>query len=146
MASNDNDIFVIIVLWLLYIGIHVCMDYVERRAQRSAAVSEAEAVLRRPGGILAEVADNAGNRSGHPWREVHVVVVGAETDAATLANTEPCEGALVPDANGNIPQPPSPVHYGEASYAPRVSPYDDSTQHPEAAVPQEGKPLNPSDA
>lgn len=140
MAEHDNDIFVIITLWLLYIGIHVCMDFFERRARSSAEAQAAEEAQQRSNRIIAVVDHDGGSRRGssrHGRREIHVVVVGAETDAAGLTNAEPCDGALVPDANGNVPQPPAPVQYGEAAYAPRLMPSSRSSpslQHLESEV------------
>ena len=119
MAVSGSDIFVIITLWLVYVGIHVCMDFLDRRARRRAEEqAEAESLHRANRGVFV-VTSGDSSRTGRTQRGVHVVVVGAETDAATLRNTEPCEGSLVPDATGNVPQLPAPVQYGEATYAPR---------------------------
>ncbi|KPA78808.1 hypothetical protein ABB37_05902 [Leptomonas pyrrhocoris] len=143
MPGHDNDIFVILTLWLLYIGIHVCMDFFERRAQRSLDDGAAEEALRRPNRIVAEVLHgDVGGYSIHTRREIRVVVVGTVTDTAALMNTDPCEGALVPDATGRVPQLPEPVHYGEASYAPRMS-EDAVRQAVVVEEPQEEKPPKP---
>ncbi|KPI83357.1 hypothetical protein ABL78_7605 [Leptomonas seymouri] len=118
MPGHDSDIFVLITLWLLYIGIHVCVDLFERRAQRNADEAAGDEELRRPTRILVEVTHSEGGHSNRTRTELCVVVVGAETDTETLMSTEPCEGALVPDASGRVPLPPEPVQYGEASYTP----------------------------
>lgn len=135
MAGNDSDIFVIITLWLLYIGIHVCMDFCERRARLQAELqAEAEGRdMRR--GIFAEVMHgegagqqrraSSGGGGGRTRRSPRVVVIGAETTEAGSLTGEPCEGALVPDANGTLPQLPEPVLYGEASYAAREKERDE---------------------
>lgn len=117
MARNDSDIFVIITLWLLYIGIHVCMDFFERRARRSADEAAEEEALRRANAVLARASAGERSRTGRTGSEIRVIVMGAETSAASGTSAEPCEGAVVPDANGHLPQLPAPVQYGEASYA-----------------------------
>lgn len=129
--AGDGDIFVIVTLWLIYIGIHVIMDFCERRARMQAELIAEEEGRGRVRGIYAHAVHGEGTtaaqqrqQDGHRGssrmeRSLRVVVVGAETDAAGSVTAEPCEGALVPDASGHLPKLPAPVQYGEASYAAR---------------------------
>lgn len=115
--QSDGDFMVIVFLWLLYIGLHVCFDYCERRTLQRA--DEAEAQEReRMAAVRRQDLERRGRREGRSRGQtppVTVIIVGAEGDPNTNY-TDPCEGAIVPDANGQMPVLPEPVQYGEASY------------------------------
>ncbi|KAK7199254.1 hypothetical protein NESM_000896200 [Novymonas esmeraldas] len=117
--AGDGDMLIIFVLWLVYIALHVCLDHCERRAvimadeaeEHERARADAERAEERQRRLDLRLSAAAAAASA----PITVIVVGAEGDANTNVY-EPCEGAVIPDANGNVPTLPERVQYGEAAY------------------------------
>ncbi|CAC9519890.1 hypothetical protein LINJ_31_1900 [Leishmania infantum JPCM5] len=116
--ATDSDTLIIIFLWLVYVCLHVCIDYCERRsllrAEESEAPERAQAAAARSGSQPRSPRRRAG-ASGDVTAPIAVIVLGADGDLNTNLN-EPCEGAVVPGANGYMPVLPEQVHYGESTY------------------------------
>ncbi|GET91187.1 hypothetical protein LtaPh_3122900 [Leishmania tarentolae] len=114
----DNDSLIIILLWLVYVCLHACLDYCERRsllrAQELEARVRAQAAVRRldrrprSSPRIASISEN-------PTASITVIVLGTEGEQYPNRD-EPCEGAVVPDASGQMPALPEQVHYGESTY------------------------------
>ncbi|KAG5497651.1 hypothetical protein JKF63_03916 [Porcisia hertigi] len=118
---SSNDTLAIILLWLVYVSMHICFDHFERRAARRIEEREAREYAQAAAARLEEQQSRSRHgtaASENPTSPIAVIVLGAEGDTRININ-EPCEGAVVPDANGQMPVLPEQVQYGEATYTNR---------------------------
>ncbi|CAG9579357.1 hypothetical protein LMJF_31_1855 [Leishmania major strain Friedlin] len=116
--ATDSDTLIIIFLWLVYVCLHACFDYCERRsllrAEELEARERAQAAAARSGS-QPRSSRRRTRTSGDATAPIAVIVLGADGDLNTNLN-EPCEGAVVPGASGYMPVLPEQVHYGESTY------------------------------
>ncbi|AIO00764.1 hypothetical protein LPMP_311730 [Leishmania panamensis] len=132
--ATDSDTLIVILLWLLYVCLHVCFNYCERRTLLRAEELEARESAQSAAARLnsqQRSSQRGISASGDTMAPIAVIVLGAERDTHTSLD-EPCEGAIVPDANGRMPVLTEQAHYGEAAYTNRSE--DGSAADPEKVV------------
>ncbi|CBZ29240.1 hypothetical protein LMXM_30_1855 [Leishmania mexicana MHOM/GT/2001/U1103] len=116
--ATDSDTLIIIFLWLVYVCLHACFDYCERRSLHRAEELEARERAQAAAARSDSRPRSSRRRTGasrDATAPIDVIVLGAEGGLSTNLN-EPCEGAVVPGANGCMPVLPEQVHYGESTY------------------------------